>query len=105
MLLHNTQHRKRAARSQGYGRLGTRSRTMYSPFVTTHLHSPVRDRFTSKLTPLDPGTTGGGCGRLTKPDISLATKSGHFNLLRTGHEPAHGGLRLSQSAVKSDSWR
>src|ERR1019366_4128360 len=25
----------------------------------------------------------GGCGRLTKPDISLATKSGHFNLLRT----------------------
>jgi hypothetical protein len=25
----------------------------------------------------------GGCGRLTKPDISLATKSGHFNLLTT----------------------
>src|ERR1035437_3963007 len=24
-----------------------------------------------------------GCGRLTKPDISLATKSGHFNLLTT----------------------
>ena len=24
-----------------------------------------------------------GYGRLTKPDISLATKSGHFNLLRT----------------------
>jgi hypothetical protein len=24
-----------------------------------------------------------GCGRLTKPDISLATKTGHFNLLRT----------------------
>jgi hypothetical protein len=25
----------------------------------------------------------GGCERLTKPDISLATKSGHFNLLTT----------------------
>jgi hypothetical protein len=27
--------------------------------------------------------TAGGCGRLTKPDISLATKSGRFNLLTT----------------------
>src|ERR1035441_5630826 len=26
---------------------------------------------------------GGGYGRLTKPDISLATKTGHFNLLTT----------------------
>jgi hypothetical protein len=26
---------------------------------------------------------GGGYGRLMKPDISLATKSGHFNLLTT----------------------
>src|ERR1035437_1025052 len=29
---------------------------------------------------------GCGYGRLTKPDISLATKTGHFNLLTTGTE-------------------
>ncbi|MGA3200715.1 MAG: hypothetical protein ABSD89_15115, partial [Halobacteriota archaeon] len=27
-----------------------------------------------------------GYGRLTKPDISLATKTGHFNLLTTGNK-------------------
>ncbi|MGO9084013.1 MAG: hypothetical protein ACLQBK_02210, partial [Candidatus Sulfotelmatobacter sp.] len=35
----------------------------------------------------------GGCGRLAKPDISLATKSGHFNLLRTHTVMDGSGLK------------
>src|ERR1019366_1907362 len=40
----------------------------------------------------------GGCGRLAKPDISLATKSGHFNLLRTLTSGGQHGLEKAQGS-------
>ncbi|HEX7424666.1 MAG TPA: hypothetical protein VF311_12390 [Terriglobales bacterium] len=62
---------------------GTRGRRKDAPWKSQTADFPTALGNPAKCAGFPLSHRSGGGGRLTKPDISLATKSGHFNLLRT----------------------